>query len=275
MSSKVIASQLKQQALSAQSVTQLLVQRLSQSPKTIQIIDGSSGRYTTRQQVLDYGLNFAAYLVDECGVGAGDVVLFVTVNSDIHAIGITGVLYAAGELQDLIEQINPKVLVLDQTNYEVLAKIGSEYNIKTLVLNKYENELSVEEILQMSRPDTRKTQLPVPTDLDTTITYVMTSGSTGRPKAVRRTNRNHLSTVAVFAHKELCPLTADDILLNCGFCHICGQRSLLSAIDAGAALLVLACDETHDEVFEAINKFGATAALLVPTQLNYLVKNPQ
>ncbi|CAG2181514.1 unnamed protein product, partial [Oppiella nova] len=34
-------------------------------------------------------------------------------------------------------------------------------------------------------------------------------------------------------------------------------------------------DETHDEVFEAINKFGATAALLVPTQLNYLVKNPQ
>jgi acyl-CoA synthetase (AMP-forming)/AMP-acid ligase II len=142
-------------------------------------------------------------------------------------------------------------------------------------MNKYENELSVEEILQMSRPDARKIQLPVSTDLDTTITYVMTSGSTGRPKAVRRTNRNHLSTVAMFAHKELCPLTADDVLLNCGFCHICGQRSLLSVIDAGAALLVLACDETHDEVFEAINKFGATAALLVPTQLNYLVKNPQ
>ncbi|CAG2114800.1 unnamed protein product [Medioppia subpectinata] len=285
MLSNVIKSGLKLPALGFESVSQLLVQRLSRSPNTIQIIDTATGRHTTRGQILDYGLNFAAYLRDECRIGSGDVVLFVTQNSDTHAIALCGVVLAAEvyasipvhstarELEEVLDVITPTLLVLDSTNYEAMAKIGLLYGIKTLVLDKHESHTSIEDIFLKTRATGSSPSLPVPTTADTIITYVMTSGSTGRPKAVRRTNGNHLAVVAAFGHRDVCPLTPTDVLLSCGLCHICGQRSLLSAVESGACLAVLRCDENHDDVFATISKYRVTDALLVPTQLNYLVKN--
>ena len=51
-------------------------------------IDCSLNRKWTKKQVLDSSLNFGYYLVNECGLQSGDIVCFVTNNSDIHAIGI-------------------------------------------------------------------------------------------------------------------------------------------------------------------------------------------
>ena len=71
--------------------------------KSFQQIDCSLNRRWTKKEVLDSSLNFAYYLVNECGVKNGDTVCFVTNNSDIHAIGIVGVLAAGAIYSSMAE----------------------------------------------------------------------------------------------------------------------------------------------------------------------------
>lgn len=99
----------------------------------------------------------------------------------------------------------------------------------------------------------------------------MTSGSTGSPKAILRTNGNFLAETGAFQHEQITPLTEGDIELTFNFSHSCG--SLVSCIDTGALLAIVRADEAHSDTFEAIHKYGITKALLVPTQLNFLLKN--
>ena len=113
----------------------------------------------------------------------------------------------------------------------------------------------------------------VQTSLDETVTLVLSSGSSGFPKAIKRSNRNVLSTIAMFSHSEMQPLSEEDVFLSSGFCHICGQRSVFSSIASGAQLAVVKSDEEHEDVFQVIEDFKVTSAVLIPTQLNWLVKN--
>ena len=64
-------------------------------------IDCDLERKWSKKQVLDSSLNFAYYLINDCKLSKGDVVLFVSDNSDIHAIGIIGVLMAGGVYSSL------------------------------------------------------------------------------------------------------------------------------------------------------------------------------
>ncbi|XP_054165690.1 uncharacterized protein LOC128963216 [Oppia nitens] len=262
----------------------MIFNSLKQLPNSIQIIDSDTGRHTSKHQVLDYGLRFATFLIDEYHINTGDVCLFTAKNCDIHGIALIGVIFSGAiyacipdhstvrELQEVIRQIKPTVLVIDTEKYDVMSKIASKFNLKLLVLEQHVKHLSIENIFITDRQI--NPILPVETSWETTITFVMSSGTTGRPKAIRRTNGNHLATVAMFKHRELLPMTENDVLLSTAFLHICGQRCLFSAIESGARVLALSCDESHGEVFEAINKYGVTHAILMPTQLNYLVKHP-
>ena len=116
-------------------------------------------------------------------------------------------------------------------------------------------------------------ELPRTCGLDDCATLVLSSGSTGRPKAIIRTNRNILATIATMQHKELCPLTQEDVFLSSGFCHICGQRSLFSCITSGAQLAIVRVDEKHDDLFRDIHDFKITSGFVITTQLNWLSKN--
>ena len=59
-------------------------------------IDCDLERKWTKKQVLDSSLNFAYYLINDCKLSKGDIILFVSDNSDIHAIGVMGVFMAGG-----------------------------------------------------------------------------------------------------------------------------------------------------------------------------------
>ena len=101
----------------------------------------------------------------------------------------------------------------------------------------------------------------------------MSSGSTCRPKAILRTNGNFLATLATMQHKELCPLTPEDIFISNGFCHICGQRSLFSCINGGAQLAIIRIEEKNNDAFTNIHKYNITSGFIITTQLNFLSKN--
>ena len=66
-------------------------------------IDCSLDRRWTKKQVLESSLNFAYYLINDCGVKKGDIVCFVTTTSDIHAVAIIGVLAAGAIYSSMAE----------------------------------------------------------------------------------------------------------------------------------------------------------------------------
>lgn len=82
-----------------------------------------------------------------------------------------------------------------------------------------------------------------------------------------------MAVIQMFSNPEMQSISEKDVILSSGFCHICGQRSLFSAIEAKAALAVGRTDESHLDIFTAVDRFGVTAAVLMPTQLHWLLKH--
>ncbi|CAG2166914.1 unnamed protein product, partial [Oppiella nova] len=259
MDGNIVRSQLTRQSYSHQSVIELLVESLQKDSNKNCLIDSTSQRKWSRSEVLDSCLNFAYFLVNDCKLTKGDIVCFVANNNDIHGIGILGVLAAGGVYCSLPRHATQfyckKVLVFNE-----LTKTQLNLNCPT-----------VESAIQSVRLD--DTVLPVRTGLDDTATLVMSSGSTGTPKAIIRTNRNLLAIMAITQHPEVCPLTGDDIMLSTGFCHMCGQRSLLSSIGFGAQLAVWGDVHTNEAIMEGIHDLSVTNIFTVPTELNFLIKN--
>lgn len=139
-------------------------------------------------------------------------------------------------------------------------------------MEKTVDEITVEDVLRLSA-ELNDQRFPIYRQPDSCATLMLSSGSSGRPKAIVRSNRNHLLTLASMSHQEMMPLADDDILLSTGFCHICGQRNLFSAVIHCAQLAVARNDESHTAVLDAAKEHSVTAAVLMPTQLFYMVKN--
>ena len=134
-------------------------------------------------------------------------------------------------------------------------------------------ELSVEEIFQRTRHS--DVILPIETEPNDLITFVMTSGSTGQPKVILRTNRSYLALVESLDHKEFNHMTPNDTILATGFCHISGQSRLFCVINGGSKLVINSKDKDPETVFQVINNYEISHAFLIPTQLNFLAKNYQ
>jgi long-chain acyl-CoA synthetase len=134
-------------------------------------------------------------------------------------------------------------------------------------------ELSVEEIFQRTRHS--DVALPIETEPNDLITFVMTSGSTGQPKVILKTNRNYLSLVESLDHKEFNQMTPNDTILVTGFCHISGQCRLFCVINGGSRLAINRIDKDPETMLQVINKYEISHAFLFPTQLNFLAKNYQ
>ena len=135
------------------------------------------------------------------------------------------------------------------------------------------DELSVEEIIQTKRDE--KHNLPVKTDVNDLVSYVMTSGSTGQPKVILRTNENQLALTQCLQHKECYPMNTSVTQLANGFCHISGQMLLMACINGGAKVAVIRDEIDTDLVFKMIIRYDITSVFLIPPRLNYLAKNCQ
>ena len=112
-------------------------------------IDCSLDRRWSKKQVLDSSLNFAYYLINDCDVQKGDIVCFVTNNSDIHGIAIIGVLAAGAiyssmaehsaerEIREVVENIKPTVLVCFGHNFQTMLDISEDYTfVKVINISK-------------------------------------------------------------------------------------------------------------------------------------------
>ena len=135
------------------------------------------------------------------------------------------------------------------------------------------DELSVEEIIQTKRDE--KHNLPVKTDVNDLVSYVMTSGSTGQPKVILRTNENQLALTQCLQHKECYPMNTRVTQLANGFCHNSGQMLLIVCINGGAKVTVIRDEIDTDIVLKMIKKYKITSLFFMAPRLNYLAKNCQ
>lgn len=104
---------------------------------------------------------------------------------------------------------------------------------------------------------------------------MMSSGTTGKPKAMLRTNHNIIAIGTSLNHVELALLQPGDIILSSCFCHMSGIRSIGHAISCGATLAVMKSHLWEEEFLQNVQKYQITSCFLVPSQLNYLVKNKE
>lgn len=115
-------------------------------------------------------------------------------------------------------------------------------------------------------PDTNAVQL----SLDAPCTVILTSGSSGTPRAAVHSLRNHVSAArAANANLPLAP--GDRWLLSLPLYHVSGMAILFRCAMARAAVVV---PPEKMPLEDALEKFDATHASLVPTQLRRLLAAP-
>ncbi|CAG2100719.1 unnamed protein product [Medioppia subpectinata] len=167
------------------------------------LIDCPSGRKHNSQQVYDHSYNIAAAFVS-LGLQKGDVVLFISPNSDYYAIALLGVMAAGGvfsacrEIFNAVEDTTAKYLVCTKENLEDIKKIADS--------------------LPQIRCDI---DLPKRVNCETDMAaLLLSSGSTGRPKPIIRSHKNVINLTHQYQHPEIWGLT-DKSVHSCQntFCH--------------------------------------------------------
>ena len=104
---------------------------------------------------------------------------------------------------------------------------------------------------------------------------MMSSGTTGKPKAMLRTNHNLIAIGTTLIHDELALYKPGDIVLSSCFCHLSGIRAFGHVISCGAILATMKNDLWEEEFLKNVQKYQITSCFLVPSQVNYLIKNKQ
>ena len=133
------------------------------------------------------------------------------------------------------------------------------------------NVNSVEKTFTIEREQNRT--LPIKADRNELVSFLLSSGSSGDPKVICKTNAIMMSHLSIWHHKVAVSIEPGDIYLIDGLYHVSGQTPLFECIRVGAVAAISKLPDNPNDIFEAIHKNNVTNALLVPTELNYLIKS--
>ncbi|XP_054155735.1 luciferin 4-monooxygenase-like [Oppia nitens] len=267
-----------------QSIIELLIEKLQSEPMKLYMTDSNNGRQWTRGQVLESALRFGQYLRtdDCCRLETGETVCFITHSNGLHGIAVLGVLAAGGvysslhltstenEIDSMIQTIKPIILVGCQQNMKLLNTIQQKYKFIKIILDLD----SISELLENKLP-VPITPTPTPTTPANLATLLMSSGTTGWQKAIIWTNSQWLAFAAVMQHRDVVPLTTDDILLSDSFSHGMGLVCLFQTIVNGCQLIVLNDNDCQSpqSVFRLIHDYRVSVYYILPNQLQFLAKH--
>lgn len=158
--------------------------------------------------------------------------------------------------------LNPRLAEAEQR--AILETAGAEVVIA-------DDDGSLDELLE------RAASLPadeprVELDADTTLLLLATSGTTGRLKLVRHTQGTYAAVVANILANLLDPRPGDVMLHAASLIHASGTFVLPFWLRGGAAAVLPGF--APSEFLDAIDRYGATAANVVPTMLGALLAEP-
>ncbi len=220
----------------------------------------------------------AALLARE-GVSKGDRVVLFSSNCLEFVISFFAIQKAGGvvvplnplltdpEVKKYLDIASPSGVVAQRDVYEKFPSLG-EIDGPRYLYDPGSGELM--EMIEASSPG-GEVHLPAINVFEDLAVMPFSSGTTGLPKAVMLTHANLYCNLQqiVDAHE----LTPNDVYVNhLPFFHIYGMNVLLSsAVFLGARQVILSGFEP-EAICSAVEKYGGTLFLTVPTVLNRLVK---
>jgi len=232
---------------------------------------------------------FARYLLSK-GVGKGDIVAFMMGNSPeffyvllgaqkIGAIaGPVSCWWQDKELQHLVDDAEPPILVIDDEFAPIVSKIKDTMaSVKTIVVNapsKQSSGFEHEDLSDVLRTHAGKLEHDDPPTPDDVATAMYTSGTTGKPKGVLHTHRNILS--AVHSKAQIAPIEPGDrALCVLPLFHGGGLHDLAYPCLYRAVTIVLRTEFSASEFWECVERYKVNGFYIVPTMWNILLRVPE
>jgi len=234
---------------------------------------------------LESAVSETAALLRHAGVGRGDRVAILGLNSDEYVIaclagmriGAVSVLLnyrlTINELSFLINDAEPKALLLDEefysTHIELLSSCAS-ISFTAVLHSESEHKYSLESRRALHKGEIVENVLMGPDDLDR-ILY--TSGTTGRPKGAMLSHGNAAWNLLTQVLEGCCQ--ADErTLVFAPLYHIGAQELPGMRVFALGATMVIMRRFDPTTVLENVQKFRITGMVLISTMVHMLCQLP-
>jgi long-chain acyl-CoA synthetase len=227
----------------------------AESPSAPALIDGNTGRVTTRAELVDRAHSLAAELA-RAGVARGELLAVQLPNS----VDFVAAWLAALERGFVFVPIDR-----DAPETEVGA-ILSHFAIKGLL---YRPDRSSPSIEITTRTVTAHPPLPENARL-----VKLTSGSTGKPKGIVASEANLLADC-----RNICStmqIASSDINLGAiPFSHSYGFSNLVSSLIVQGTAVVISNDYLPQTIIDLSNHYNCTVAPLIPMVFDHLASTPR
>lgn len=237
----------------------------------------------TTFEALQARVNRLANALSESGVGPGDRVAILEVNTDryVEAYFATAKLDAifvplnfrarAEELSYMINDATPKVVLAGPRYADLVKAFAKDVECVERYVSlegAVEGWLSYETMISTASDD--EMLFPVAGDDDTTV-LMFTAGTTGFPKGVMLTHESFSS----FILSNVMPADPEEDernILTVPLYHIAGMQAVISAVYGGRTLIIQRQFEAN-EWMELVERERADRAMMVPTMLKMLMEH--
>ncbi|CAF1297343.1 unnamed protein product [Rotaria sp. Silwood1] len=232
----------------------------------------------TYAQMRDYSNQLADYLVNQCGVQPGDIVMQCVQRSIDMVIGILAILKAHATYCALNPDhpTNRHMTLVDDTHtHFILCHDGTRAAFLWTLLNKPPITLiNISTFLLQSSVRKSYSHTQMPNKPDDRAYIVFTSGSTGKPKAVPIRHYNFIACVRACQHLKIFGFTKETTLQTsqCSFdVHV---FEILATMVTGGTLVMLKPfgHMDMDYVSRTIAEKHVTWTILTPTITAFLVQ---
>ena len=222
----------------------------AEKPDAVALIDGATGRVTTRAGLLERSRAIGAELA-HAGLGEGDLIAVQLPNS----VEFVATWLAALEGRFVFVPIDR-----DAPETEIAAILG-HFGIKGLL---YRPDRSLPGYAITTRPATQRPPLPHDARL-----LKLTSGSTGKPKAIVASEANLIADCRnICSTMRIAP--ADTNLGAIPFSHSYGFSNLVSPLLVQGTAVVISNDYLPQSIIDLANHHRCTVAPLIPMVFDHL-----
>ncbi len=232
-------------------------------------------------------VNRLANVLSEMGVGAGDRVATMQVNSNrsvesYFAAAQLDAIYVpvnfrakTQELQQMLSIARPSCLLIGERYLPLIEDLPQDIGLaaeRVIVLDgaPASDRLGYEPLLANADPD--QMHFPEADDHDTTV-IMFTAGTTGVPKGVMLTH-DSFSSYLLATVTPADPDVEESNLITVPFYHIAGLQAALAAVYGGRTLVVMRQFEPV-EWMDQVQRYRINRAMLVPTMLKQLIEHPR